>query len=239
MVRLEGMASPRRAKLDPAGGQAHPRMQEGQIVAETAAHNCACPSDAVHTGPRAAACHGRDLVEACRVVQTCACPSDAAHTGPRVAACHGRDLVEACPVDQTPMAVGHWGWGRNCPAVAIPGYKGRHSERGRGVLLTARASCHSLFHNRARLTALEAAAQVPCTGQTFPHRRQQCCLLVGGHHCFPPVLALARQLCWHRLRPRCCRHLASSCGHGRRYLLVPSPPQEDPLSSGPICVEPP
>lgn len=242
MVRLEGTASPRYVRQDPADGQAHPRMLEGHIVGETAAHNdrgAALVLVEAYEDRRLPAAEGASASDRHKA---CACPSGAARTGPHVAACPGRALVEARVV-QTPKAVDHWDQDRNCPAVAIPGYQGEfhHSDRDHGahLPLAVRASYHSLFHKRARLTALEGAARVPWIGQTCPHHRQQSCPLADGYHCSLLALALARQLCWHRRQPRCCRRLASSCGRERRHLLVPSPPQGGPPSSGPICVEPP
>lgn len=211
-------------------------------MGETAAHNdrAALVPVGAYVDRKLPAAEGASAADRRKA---CACPSDAARTGPHVAACRGKALVEACRAVQTPKAVDHWEQGRNCPAVAVPGYQGevhrKDRDHGAHLPLAARANCHSFFHNRARLTALEAAARVPWTGQTCLHHWEQSCLLADGHHCFPIASALARQLCWHRQQPRCCRLLASSCGHGRRYLLVPSPPQGGPPSSGPICVEPP
>lgn len=240
MVHLDGTASPRYVRQDPADGQAHPRMLEGHIGGETAARNdrAALVLVGAYEDRRLPAAEGALVVH-----KACACPSDAARTGPHAAAFHGRALVEACRVVQTPKAVDHWERDRNCPAAAVPGYRGelRHSDRDRGahLPLAARAYYHSLFHKRAKLTALEAAARGQWIGQTCPHHRHQSCLLAHGCHCSLPALALAPQLCWHRRQPHRCRRLASSCGHERRHLLVPSPPQGGPPSSGPVCVEPP
>jgi len=242
LLHLESKAVPWCGRLDPVGGQAHRHMPEGHIEGESVAHNDRAALVLV------VACEDRKLPAAEGALaldrhKACACPSDAVRTDPHVAACRGKDQVGACHVVQTPKVVAHWELGRNCLEVAVPGYQGavRRSDRDRGAYLplAARACYHSLFHKRAGLTVLEAAARVPCTGHACPHHRQRSRLLADGRRCSPLALALAHRLCWCHQQHRCRQRLASSCGHGRRHLPVPSPPQGGPPSSGLICVEPP